>query len=105
MAFAKLGEAMPPWTSDLESNLRRLDELSLRRSIVTPETGQGPHVFLQGRRYTLFTSNNYLGLSNHSEVIEASIEATRAYGTSVSSSRLLCGSLRSTKSSKPGWLH
>ena len=92
MAFAKLGEAMTPWAEDLESDLRRLDELSLRRSIITPETGQEPHVFLQGHRYTLFTSNNYLGLSTHSEVIEASIEATRAYGTSVSSSRLLCGS-------------
>ena len=92
MAFAKLGEAMTPWAKDLENDLRRLDELSLRRSIVTLETGQEPHVFLQGHRYTLFTSNNYLGLSTHSEVIEASIEATRAYGTSVSSSRLLCGS-------------
>ena len=92
MAFAKLGEAMTPWASDLESDLRRLDELSLRRSIITPETGQEPHVFVQGRRYTLFTSNNYLGLSTHPEVIDASVEATRAYGTSVSSSRLLCGS-------------
>ena len=83
---------MTPWTSDLESDLRRADGLSLRRSIVTPETGQEPHVLLQGRRYTLFTSNNYLGLSTNPEVIEASIEATRAYGTSVSASRLLCGS-------------
>ena len=85
-------EAMTPWASDLESDLRQADELSLRRSIVTPETGQEPHVLMKGRRYTLFTSNNYLGLSTHPEVIEASIEATRAYGTSVSASRLLCGS-------------
>ena len=83
---------MTAWTSDLQGDLRRLDELSLRRSIVTLETGQEPHVFLQGRRYTLFTSNNYLGLSTHPEVIEACIEATRTYGTSVSASRLLCGS-------------
>ena len=83
---------MTPWASDLESDLRQADELSLRRSIVTPETGQEPHVLMKGRRYTLFTSNNYLGLSTHPEVIEASIEATRAYGTSVSASRLLCGS-------------
>ena len=83
---------MTPWRNDLQSDLRRLDELSLRRSIVTPETGQEPHIFLQGRRYTLFTSNNYLGLSTHPEVIEACIEATRSYGTSVSASRLLCGS-------------
>ena len=87
-----VGEAMTPWAGDLESDLRRADELSLRRSIITPETGQEPHVLLQGRRYTLFTSNNYLGLSTHPLVIEASIEATRAYGTSVSASRLLCGS-------------
>ena len=83
---------MTPWTGDLESDLRRLDGLSLRRSIVTPETGQEPHISLHGHRYTLFTSNNYLGLSTHPDVIEASIEATRTYGTSVSASRLLCGS-------------
>jgi 8-amino-7-oxononanoate synthase len=83
---------MTPWTGDLESELRRLDGLSLRRSIITPESGQEPHVSLQGDRYTLFTSNNYLGLSTHPDVIEASIEATRTYGTSVSASRLLCGS-------------
>ena len=92
MAFAKSGRAMTPWTDDLRGELRRLDELSLRRSIVTPETGQESHISVQGRRYTLFTSNNYLGLSTHPEVIEASIEATRTYGTSVSASRLLCGS-------------
>jgi len=83
---------MTPWRNDLQSDLRRLDELSLRRSIVTPETGQEPHIFLEGRRYTLFTSNNYLGLSTHPDVIEACVEATRSYGTSVSASRLLCGS-------------
>jgi 8-amino-7-oxononanoate synthase len=83
---------MTSWHNDLQNDLRRLDELSLRRSIVTPETGQEPHILLQGRRYTLFTSNNYLGLSTHQDVIEACIEATRTYGTSVSASRLLCGS-------------
>ena len=83
---------MTPWAGDLESDLRRLDGLSLRRSIVTPETGQEPHISLHGHRYTLFTSNNYLGLSTHADVIQASIEATRTYGTSVSASRLLCGS-------------
>ena len=83
---------MTPWSSDLQNDLRRLDELSLRRSIITPETGQEPHIFLQGRRYTLFTSNNSLGMSTHPEVIQACIEGTRTYGTSVSASRLLCGS-------------
>jgi 8-amino-7-oxononanoate synthase len=83
---------MTRWAGDLESDLRSIDALSLRRSIVTPESGPESHVFLHGRRYTLFTSNNYLGLSTHPDVIEACIEATRAYGTSVSASRLLCGS-------------
>jgi len=83
---------MTPWTSDLQGDLQRLDGLSLRRSIITPETGQEPHISVQGHRYTRFTSNNSLGLSTHPDVIEASIEATRTYGTSVSASRLLCGS-------------
>ncbi|MBC23715.1 MAG: glycine C-acetyltransferase [Phycisphaerae bacterium] len=36
-------------------------------------------------------SNNYLGLSNHPEVVEAAIEGTRRYGAGTSSVRFICG--------------
>ncbi|MBX3364685.1 MAG: aminotransferase class I/II-fold pyridoxal phosphate-dependent enzyme [Phycisphaeraceae bacterium] len=38
-----------------------------------------------------FCSNNYLGLANHPEVVEAGIEALRAYGAGTASVRFICG--------------
>ncbi|MCW8418167.1 aminotransferase class I/II-fold pyridoxal phosphate-dependent enzyme [Fluoribacter dumoffii] len=46
---------------------------------------------IDGKEYINFTSYNYLGLASHPEVISASCEATRKYGTSVSASRLVSG--------------
>lgn len=38
-----------------------------------------------------FCSNNYLGLANHPEVIEAGIKALREYGAGTASVRFICG--------------
>lgn len=38
-----------------------------------------------------FCSNNYLGLANHPEVIEAGINALREYGAGTASVRFICG--------------
>jgi len=38
-----------------------------------------------------FCSNNYLGLANHPEVIEAGIEGLRRYGAGTASVRFICG--------------
>merc|ERR1711971_207723 len=38
-----------------------------------------------------FCSNNYLGLSNHPEVVEAGVAALRSHGAGVSSVRFICG--------------
>ncbi|MBL8962436.1 MAG: aminotransferase class I/II-fold pyridoxal phosphate-dependent enzyme [Phycisphaeraceae bacterium] len=38
-----------------------------------------------------FCSNNYLGLANHPEVVEASIRGLRAYGAGTASVRFICG--------------
>lgn len=38
-----------------------------------------------------FCSNNYLGLANHPEVVEASIKATRDFGAGTASVRFICG--------------
>ena len=43
--------------------------------------------------YINFGSNNYLSLSYHPDVIEAAQAATRRYGTGVTGSRLLNGTL------------
>lgn len=40
-----------------------------------------------------FCSNNYLGLSNHPEVVEAGIEGLRKYGAGTASVRFICGTV------------
>ena len=76
----------------LAEELDALDAQGLRRSIVTPDGGQGPRIEIDGETLLHFTSNNYLGLATDERVVEAAIEATRHFGASVSASRLLCGS-------------
>lgn len=50
-------------------------------------------VHMEGKEMIMIGSNNYLGLTSHPEVIQASIEATLKYGTGVSGSRFLNGTL------------
>src|SRR5213592_880418 len=52
-----------------------------------------PRFTIEGQDYINFGSNNYLSLSYHPKVIEAAQEATRRYGTGVTGSRLLNGTL------------
>src|SRR5207244_4148106 len=48
---------------------------------------------IEGHEYINFGSNNYLSLSYHPKVIEAARAATTKYGTGVTGSRLLNGTL------------
>ena len=80
------------WADRLRAELDALEARSLRRSVLTPSSGQDAHVEIDGRRYVHFTSNNYLGLATHPRLKAAAIEAIEAYGTSVTASRLLAGS-------------
>jgi 8-amino-7-oxononanoate synthase len=57
------------------------------------ESAQDPEVIMNGRRMIMVGSNNYLGLTNHPKVKEASIEAVRKYGTGCAGSRFLNGTL------------
>jgi 8-amino-7-oxononanoate synthase len=57
------------------------------------ESASQPRVTVEGREVINFGSNNYLSLSYHPRVIEASIAATRRFGSGVTGSRLLNGTL------------
>ena len=80
------------WLGELREELDDLDRQSLRRTVLTPRDGQGETLSIDGRELLNLTSNNYLGLAADRRVVEAAAEAARAYGASVSASRLLCGS-------------
>jgi len=59
----------------------------------TVESASMPRFTIEGNDYINFGSNNYLSLSYHPQVIEAAQRATRRYGTGVTGSRLLNGTL------------
>lgn len=58
------------------------------------DENQGPVARYQGKEVVMLGSNNYLGLTTHPKVREASIEAIRKYGTGMTGSRFLNGSLK-----------
>lgn len=53
----------------------------------------GPEAQLEGRTVTMLGSNNYLGLTTHPKVREAAQKAIDKYGTSMTGSRLVNGSM------------
>ncbi len=55
------------------------------------EDSEGPVVQMGGKKVIMAGSNNYLGLSYHPLVKEASIKAIEKYGTSCSGSRFMTG--------------
>lgn len=57
------------------------------------ECNLGTEALLRGKRVIMLGSNNYLGLTTHPKVREAAIEAIKKYGTSMTGSRLLNGTL------------
>lgn len=57
------------------------------------ESAQDPEVIINGRKMIMVGSNNYLGLTNHPKVKEATIEAVRRYGSGCAGSRFLNGTL------------
>jgi len=54
----------------------------------------GPEAVMDGRRVVMFGSNNYLGLTTHPKVREAARAAIDRFGTSMTGSRLVNGSMK-----------
>lgn len=72
------------------TKLRESGTFKVLRNITAP---MAPTTQIEGIGEVLvFCSNNYLGLADHPEVVEAGIEGLRQYGTGTASVRFICGS-------------
>lgn len=76
-----------------QSRLKQLADRSLMRRLSPLQSGTGPTIHYAGREVLLLSSNDYLGLATHPEVIRAAIQATEQYGTGSAASRLISGTL------------
>ena len=76
----------------LEETIADLKAKSLYKNEKIIATPQGSTVLLDnGTKLINMCANNYLGLANHPEIIEASREATAKYGYGMGSVRFICG--------------
>jgi 8-amino-7-oxononanoate synthase len=69
---------------------RELDAVPYFRQL---ESAAAPVVEMEGARRIMLGSNNYLGLTADPRVVEGALDAVRRYGTGVTGSRLLNGTL------------
>jgi glycine C-acetyltransferase len=70
----------------------QLREQKVWKSLQMLESPMGPTVKIRGKGECLcFCSNNYLGLANHPEVVEAGIKGLRDWGAGTASVRFICG--------------
>lgn len=75
----------------LQKEYTELKDAGLLRHLRTVMSAPSGTIRLDGRKVVLLGSNNYLGLSNHPQVIAAAIDALEEFGTGSSGSRLISG--------------
>ncbi|MBT6282625.1 MAG: aminotransferase class I/II-fold pyridoxal phosphate-dependent enzyme [Phycisphaerae bacterium] len=74
------------------SILSHLEDTGQLKQLQMIESPMGPRISIRGRgEVDCFCSNNYLGLANHPDVVEAGIDGLRTYGAGTASVRFICG--------------
>jgi 8-amino-7-oxononanoate synthase len=76
---------------DLSTRLAERRAAHLYRQRPLLEAPQGPRVVVDGERLLAFCNNDYLGLANHPEVIEAFADGARKWGVGGGASHLVIG--------------
>lgn len=75
----------------LNDRLAKTKESGLYRMLRTMNTAPSPEMYIDGQKYIVFSSNNYLGLANDSRLILAAEKALHEFGVGSSGSRLTTG--------------
>ncbi len=71
--------------------LAEIKAKGLYRKTLAGVRGAGATVERDGKKFISFSDNDYLGLTQHSEVKKAALEATKKYGAGAGASRLITG--------------
>ncbi len=76
----------------IREELDIIRDKNLFRVLTELESGQSPEIVIEGKRYILLASNNYLGLTTDPKVKESAQKALEKYGAGSGGSRLVSGS-------------
>lgn len=77
--------------SQLADELTAIADAGTKKNEVSITSAQGAHVTIDGKPFLNFCANNYLGLSNHPEIVAAAKASLDEYGYGLSSVRFICG--------------
>ncbi len=75
----------------LASDLEQIKQQNLYRSRRLVSSPQGVVIEVDGQQVINFSSNDYLGLANHPNVIQSFQQAANQYGVGSGSAHLICG--------------
>ena len=75
----------------LQNELAQIKNDGLYKKERIISSSQDAEIIANGKKLLNFCANNYLGLSNHPEVIKASQETLNTHGYGMSSVRFICG--------------
>lgn len=76
---------------DLVEQLHVRERQGLRRVRQIVDSPQATHIAIDGCDYLAFSSNDYLGLANHPELVQAACEGAQRYGVGAGASHLIHG--------------
>jgi len=77
--------------TDFSKELKSLRDRNLLRKLICIKSSENSHIVSEGRVYANFSSNDYLSLSAHPDIVKAAISALKKYGFGSGASRLLSG--------------
>jgi glycine C-acetyltransferase len=85
--------AHPDPLAFLGDEIDELKRQNLYRPMRVISSAQGAEVVVDGRRLISLSSNNYLGLTSHPRLIEASVQAAQEFGAGSGAVRTIAGNM------------
>ena len=76
------------WIAD---QIKGIKSKNQHRILTQIDSGMGPEIIIDGKKFIQFASNNYLGLTMNKKVINSSKKILERYGTGTGGSRLVTG--------------